>query len=73
MIDKLRLLITKLACPDSHRVIEALDLVTDPATAANDLIRAGDAMARARGWGCSPEILYNGARIIREMERKASQ
>ncbi|MBU3262095.1 hypothetical protein KPG71_18900 [Roseovarius sp. PS-C2] len=67
MIDRLRLLIAKLACPDTHRVIEALDLVTDPRTAANDLIRGGDALAR--GWGCSPEILYNGARIIREMER----
>lgn len=62
-----RLSLARRLCPATHRLIEVEDVVTDPGMAASDLIRGGDALAR--GWGCSPEILWNGAAMIRALTK----
>jgi hypothetical protein len=59
----MRLWLTRLICPSTHRLLEIEDVVTDRRTAASDLIIGGDALARA--WGCDPAILYNAAAILR--------
>lgn len=63
----LRLRITRLICPASHRIIEVGDVVTDLGTIRSDLVRGGDALAN--GWGCDPAILFNAAAYLME-ERK---
>lgn len=65
----MRLWLTRLLCPPTHRLLEVEDVVTDQRTAASDLIRGGDALAR--GWGCDPAILYNAAAILRSEDAKS--
>lgn len=63
---RMRMWLVRKICPADYRLVEALFVVTDEDTAANDLVRGGDALAR--GWGCGPDILYNGAAVIRRQK-----
>lgn len=67
----IRLWMAKLICPPTHRLIEVGDHVKHARTAADDLIRGGDALAR--GWGCHPAILYNAAAILRRFENRPTR
>jgi hypothetical protein len=67
MIDRFRLYLARLLCPETHRIIEIDFEVADRSVIVFDLINGGDALAR--GWGCDPAILYNAARYIRKEAR----
>lgn len=65
LMQQLRKRLAQLVLPDTCRIVEFWcpdDPPEDVKTAANDLIRGGDALHR--GWGCNPEILYNGAELL---------
>ncbi len=62
----LRLRLAIYIMPRTHRAIEVGDVFTDARTVHSDLVRGGDALAR--GWGCDPAILYNGAALIAQGE-----
>jgi hypothetical protein len=66
MINAFRLYLARLACPETHRIIEIDNEVTDRSIIVSDLIGGGDALER--GWGCDPAILFNAARYIRKRE-----
>ena len=66
MIDRFRLHLARLLCPETHRIIEIDHEVTDRIVIVSDLICGGDALER--GWGCDPAILFNAARYIRKWE-----
>ena len=64
MIERFRLYLARLFCPETHRIIEIDFEVTDRSIIVSDLIGGGDALTK--GWGCDPAILYNAARHIRK-------
>lgn len=62
----LRLRLIKRLLPSNYRVIRLDSIeVSEPAMAANDLVRGGNSLSW--GNGCDPGILYNGAKVIRAL------